>query len=844
MNSELKNKIAQAHQPDALKNREVGVQLGTAELAVFVETAAIGMHWVGADGTILWANRSEMELLGYQPGEYIGRNIAEFHADTGVIDDILSRLCRGETLKDCAARLKCKDGSIKHVLIDSSVFWRGQEFVHTQCFTRDVTDQRRTEIRLATQYQVSHVLAQSFTVQEALSKILEAISASSGWEAGAVWSVDRTLDALRCTAYWQSPSIGLTEFPCATQRRIFQKHVGLPGRVWANGQPAWIPNVTEDTNFPRAPVALKEGLRGALGFPIKVADEILGVMEFFTTEVRQPDPEFLEMLTAIGSQIGQFIKRKRGEEALRASEQLNRGIIESSQDCIKILGLDARLQFLNEGAQQALETDIAKLLGVYWPDFWKGQDLEKCLQAIEQAKGGQTGRFEGYCPTVTGIPKWWDVTVSPIFGADGTVERLVAISREITERKRVEAQQQSLYELLAAVNRAGTLPEVFAAALDGICRCQSADRASILFYDDDGVMRFKAWSGLSADYRRAVEGHSPWKADDRDPPPYFINDIAEADLDASLRSVIDREGIRALAFVPITFDHRLLGKFMVYYNKPHLFSREEIRPVENIATQVAFALERQKSGEALEKLVSERTASLREAIAQMEEFSYSISHDLRGPLRAMQGYCHVLMEDAASELTSENLSFLKRIANSAERLDRLVQDVLAYARASRIDMDLKPLSLEPLLAEVLRNYAGDHQPPPEITIQKPLLNVMGHEPSLIQCLSNLISNALKFVAPGTVPNLRVWTEPVQDTVRIWVQDNGIGIHPDHLSKVFQIFERSPEAAAYPGTGVGLAIVKKAIQRMRGEIGVESEPGKGSRFWIQLPRARPNRFLEN
>lgn len=650
---------------------------------------------------------------------------------------------------------------------------------------------------------------------------------------------------------------------------------------------------------------------------------------------------------------------KQAEEQLREAEQLNRCIIENSRDCIKILGMDGRLQFLNPGASEALECDAARLIGCYWPNFWDGRDREACLGAIAEAQAGRIGRFEGFCSTRNGTPKWWDVTVSPIQAVNGKVERLLAVSREvteqrqvrdrllmhskvlecmaegvvvtsedgtilytnpasdamfgygpgeqvglhatihndqppeqnrqfvnavidilkekgawegefhnirkdgsrfvsrgrirplesegrkywvcvqedITERKQAERQRDALYTLLAAVNRASSLPEIFDAALDGICRCQNADRASILLYDSDGVMRFKGWRRLSAEYRQAVEGHSPWKRDEPAPKPVLVSDVATLDLDPGLKSVIFAEGIRALAFIPIVYDRRLLGKFMLYYDEPHPFTPDEIRPAETIASQVAFALERQRSGEALEQLVGERTASLQDAIAQMEEFSYSISHDLRGPLRAMQGYCHILLEDAASELDTDNLSYLKRIATSAERLDRLVQDVLAYTRVSRIVIEMQPVATEQLIAEVLRNYTRDHRPIPEISIDRPLLDLVGHEPSLVQCLSNLIENAIKFVPPDTVPRIRIRTEPHGDVARLWIEDNGIGIHPDYQQKIFMIFERSPDAGRYPGTGVGLAIVKKAIHRMHGDVGVESEIGKGSRFWIQLPRAR-------
>src|SRR5581483_4924415 len=122
------------------KEMEARLRRSEEELTDFFENGITGLHWVGPDGTILRANRAEMEMLGYQPEEYIGRNIAEFHADPPVIDELLRRLCRGETLHNYEARLRCKDGGIKHVLIDSNVLWEEGKFIHTRCFTRDITD--------------------------------------------------------------------------------------------------------------------------------------------------------------------------------------------------------------------------------------------------------------------------------------------------------------------------------------------------------------------------------------------------------------------------------------------------------------------------------------------------------------------------------------------------------------------------------------------------------------------------------------------------------------------------------------------------------------------------------
>jgi signal transduction histidine kinase len=409
------------------------------------------------------------------------------------------------------------------------------------------------------------------------------------------------------------------------------------------------------------------------------------------------------------------------------------------------------------------------------------------------------------------------------------------ILRDISERKRQEEQERAIYELAMRVNRAAAISDVFEAAMDSIMRSQSADRASILLRDDDGVMRFKSSRGLSEKYQRAVEGHSPWKREDLDPQPIFINDVPSAALDDDLRSVVLSEGVYALAFIPISYEGKLLGKFMVYYNAPHPFTPAEIRPVQTMATQVAFAIQRQQTERNLERLVDERTASLREAVQQMEEFSYTISHDLRAPLRAMQVYSQALLEDFAEALPADGVRYVKRLAENSARLDKMILDVLSFSRIARGNHTMEPVALDKLVRDIVQHYPEMQPPEAELMISE-LSDVIGHEPSLTQVISNLLGNAVKFVPNGVKPQVKVWTENGGSHVKMFVQDNGIGIAPEYQHRLFNMFERIHPELHYEGTGVGLAIVRKAVERMGGKFGVESSPGTGSKFWIQLPAA--------
>jgi signal transduction histidine kinase len=240
--------------------------------------------------------------------------------------------------------------------------------------------------------------------------------------------------------------------------------------------------------------------------------------------------------------------------------------------------------------------------------------------------------------------------------------------------------------------------------------------------------------------------------------------------------------------------------------------------------------------ELLEARVRERTQRLSETVGELEAFSYSISHDMRAPLRAMHNYAHLLQTEHAAELTEMARHYLGRIEANAARLDLLIRDVLAYSKVAKESIETKPVDLDRFTRDLVAQLPETAMRQAIVDIPTPLPRVLAHEAYLSQIFTNLIGNGVKFVSPDTIPRIEITAEPVNGSVRVAVRDNGIGIAPADYERIFQIFGRLHPAATFEGTGIGLAIVKKAVQRMGGEIGVESSVGSGSTFWFTLARA--------
>ena len=270
----------------------------------------------GTDGYFKYLNPAWETALGYSREELLARPYIEFvHPEdrSATISEAV-QVASGRSTLSFENRYRCKDGSYCWLLW-SAIVRADKGLIY--CVAADVTEHRLEAVRLATQYAVTRVLADAPTLTVATPKILQAICGGLGWSVGAIWRVDEKANVLQCVETWHMSLSRVEEFDSRTRSRTFARGIGLPGRVWSNARPVWIADVTQDGNFPRAAIAAREGLHAAFCFPILLGTEVLGVLEFFSHEIQKPDARLLEMMGAIGSQIGQFIERKNAEDALR-----------------------------------------------------------------------------------------------------------------------------------------------------------------------------------------------------------------------------------------------------------------------------------------------------------------------------------------------------------------------------------------------------------------------------------------------------------------------------------------------------------------------------------------------
>jgi signal transduction histidine kinase/ActR/RegA family two-component response regulator len=454
-------------------------------------------------------------------------------------------------------------------------------------------------------------------------------------------------------------------------------------------------------------------------------------------------------------------------------------------------------------------------------------------------RGEQVKHFETVRMRKDGTLIDVSLTISPIRNANGTIVGASKIARNISERKHSERQQRALFELVTTVNAAPTMDEICSASLDAIIQCQIPDRASVLLCDPHGVMRFKAWHGLSEGYRSAVEGHTPWKTGET-PKPILVPDIAQTDLEPALKAVIEKEGIRALAFIPITYENRLLGKFMIYFNAPHVFAENEFRPAQTIASQIAFAIERENVTQQLKKAHSEVLAASR----AKDHFLATLSHELRTPLNPVL----LLASDAVDnqDLPPRVRADFNTIRKNVEMEARLIDDLLDLTRIERGKIILEKKLLDPhavlrdAIAQV-REEINQKQINLVLQLKAARHMVFADAVRLQQIFWNLLKNAVKF----TPEKGKIMVETNSDSNKLFVKvsDTGIGITPQEMAGIFNAFSQSEPSGTnghrFGGLGLGLSISQKLAELHSGKILAASEGrDRGASFTLEMPMAAP------
>jgi PAS domain S-box-containing protein len=1008
---------------------------------------------VDLEGRLLAVNPQAATLLGFAHAELEGQLVDAVLAEgaPSLREALRGAANRGpgtEALRPLPLRLRRKDGTALESLANARLFSTGRGPA-VALFLEDVGADARARRYLAIQYELTRVLAESPTLATAAPRLVELVARHLGWDVGALWEVDAPGGVVRNVAVWNSPSHPAPTFVRATREMRFVPGVGLPGSVWQTGAPRWIPDVTKEPNFPRAPFAASEGLHGAFGLPLKLPGEVVGVLEFFSGELRQPDAEMEGHLTVLASQLSGFVEQGR-REALR--EHLE-AIVRSSDDGIVVTDLEGKLLSFNDAAEEMFAVKREHVVGRSMFDLATPEQAGRARDLLDRLNRGEAvAPYEERQMRRDGRTVDTYVRVWPLRNSAGAVVGAVSAISDVTERRRAQDQVRRSEEMLAQTSRMahvgswtwdlesgasawsdefwrivgvepGTVVPTFESfvglvapqdrqrlgeriqalvtkgdPLDlefSILRPDGSQRtvhgiAAVTFSPEGKLVRaIGALQDLTE--RRAAE-NALRHVEERlanvfraSPVPISISTLKGGRIIEANESVLrfhgvprdrlvgrtieeinvyrrpeDREQLRKAltekgalrdyelelrtlsgevrtvllsadriefagqpCLLTMFYDiterkaaqealtqsearHRIVAETAfdgmvtmdeggsILFVNPAMerifgYGRSELegQPItllmgadEKGRHQVAFgrylstgtrttnwhSMEmpgRTKDGRTVDleisfgesdqggkrlftgilRDVSERKRAQAELSKQVEElarsnqdleqFAYVASHDLQAPLRQVMSYMQLLRERHGAQLRGDAIEFLDFSLQGAERMQELIDDLLAFSRAGSTPA---PTRLSDAKAAALA-AEGDLRLEVEAAGAQvdigDLPEVWADPAQLRELFQNLLSNAIKFrgkekphVTIGCVRDGANW--------RFVVRDNGIGIDPAYQEKVFEIFQRLHGRSKYPGTGIGLAVCKKIVERLGGRIWFESVPGKGSDFYFTLP----------
>jgi PAS domain S-box-containing protein len=597
----------------------------------------------------------------------------------------------------------------------------------------------------------------------------------------------------------------------------------------------------------------REGV-AALGFVPLVARRLIGKFMLYFDRPHTFTAAEVAAARTIADLVAFAIERLRTEAALRRSQEFLNSIVESSPDCIKVLDLDGRILSMSTGGQRLLElSDLSTVLGAPWVEFWSEPQRVAARQALVSAAAGEEATFEGFGPTGRGRLRWWEVRLTPLRTTTGAVERLLVISRDVTERRRSQALIIGQNHALELIARGEPLDVVLATLVRVVEEQEPGAVASILLLDEEGRRLHNGASpSLPADYLAAIDGI------EIDPE---VGTCAAA---AARREVVVTPDFaacaswRGLAHLPLALGFRgawsmpiisgsgrVLGTFGTYFREVRTPTAAERDTVQTLTRTAAVAIDRARAQDALARALEreqDARVTAEEANRAKDEFLATLSHELRTPLTAMLGWTRVLRNGQLGAPAAVHA--LASVERSTRLLSQLIDDLLDVSRivSGKLVLERRAIQLAPVVqaaVEAVRHAADEKGVALDVSLPESSAVVWGDSTRLQQVVWNVVVNAVKFTPPGGRVSVRLERGGAEAVVT--VTDTGRGIRPELLPYIFDRFRQSDGSSRrqHGGLGLGLAIVRQLVDVHGGSIRVTSAgEGQGATFAIALPLMAP------
>jgi PAS domain S-box-containing protein len=712
---------------------------------------------------------------------------------------------------------------------------------------RDLTPRKRVE-EAAVRESASVKLLQSIavvangaeSVSEALQFTVDRVCGHTGWPIGHVYIREEASGEFVSARIWSAETSQLfSAFQKASEATSFGASTGLPGWVAATGKPAWIKDVARQPGFGRAMLAGAAGIRAGFAFPVLAGREVVAVLEFFSTEVEEPDENLLDVMAHVGTQLGRVIERKRAEEHLRRSEDRYRGLVEASPEAIAVYEDEGRIVLANASA--------AELMGARSPDDLVGKTVWDFVHADDRKLIRQRGRRLAKDKVTLPAAELrfvrldGEVVVVESIARKVTFEGRPAVqvsARNITERKRMQAElrdSEKRYRLLFQESPVALWEEDFSEVKRYFDALQRRGVRDLRRYFD---RRPAAVAKCREMVRVMAVNGAALRLYDADTAEMFANGIGPTLIEESFD--VFKDELVALASGETVFEANAVTSAMTG-RRLDITLRCRIAPGHEKALSRIFvsALPTEELRHA-EQVMGRLVRDLERARQDMEQFAYVASHDLQEPLRMVSSYLQLIERRYKGRLDGDADDFINFAVDGARRMQQLISDLLTYSRIGTRGKPFGPTDFNAVLDDVLEQLKELLETAHAKVTRDPLPTLIADATQLEQLFQHLIGNAVKFRGDRR-PRIHVGAREVDGEWVFSVRDNGIGIDGGYAERIFVIFQRLHGRDEFSGTGMGLAICKRIVERRGGRIWVESQPGNGATFYFTMPQRGANRI---
>lgn len=780
------------------------------KLAAIVESSRDVIAAIGLDARITSWNSGATATLGFSEAEMLGKPVVALVPPERAVEvgRILERLLRGEAVDHLESTGLARDGRRIDLFVTASPLREESgALAGATLIARDITAHKQAGRFQKATHTVTDAFACSADVNTALDGAVRGITSSMEWQSGAFWRAERETGMMHCEGFWQADDLADRAFEPANRQRVLSRSIGLPGRVWDADEPICVADLARDAD-PRVPVALRLGLHAASAFPVRGLNRLLGVLEFFHRELPPQSAETRAMIERLSQQLGQVLEGRFIEEASERQRRLVATMLENVPDHVYFKDRQSRFIRISRAMGRRFGlNDAEEAVGKTDFDFFLTEHAQKALN--DEQRILQTGvplvASEEKETWPDGSVTWVSSTKQALRDERGEIIGTFGISRDITTRKLAEealSNSEALYHSLV-----DTLP------------------INIVRKDLSGRVTF------CNRYACATLGRAPEDLLGKTDFDIFPHDLAEKYVADDRRVCASRQVFEDIES-HVAPDGRMV--WMQVIKAPVLDAHDE-----TIGMQVMFwdVTARKEAEEALARTAADLARSNRD----LEQFAYVASHDLQEPLRMIASYTQLLARRYRGRLDKDADEFIQFAVDGATRMQGLINDLLAYSRVGTRGKPLAPTECEVVLLAVRQNLKIAIEECGAVVTCDALPGVRADATQLTQLLQNLVGNALKF-RRGIPPTVHVSARMVElagtaAPAREWVfsvRDNGLGIERQYFERIFEIFQRLHTREEYDGSGIGLAVCQRIIERHGGRIWLESEPGKGSTFFFTLP----------